>query len=92
MPEVTIDVNELRKNSGNEAVEDLVTFLKEQLKTDVDTSGDTLSMKTEKHKKPYVRTILRKFLHRVELKEDLRVIAGKEHSFIIKERKITEEE
>jgi hypothetical protein len=92
MPEVTIDTNELRSKSGNEAVEDLVTFLKEQLKTDVDASGDTLSISTEKHTRPFIRTVLRKFLHRVELKEDFRVIAGKEHSFIIKERKVTKEE
>jgi len=92
MPEVTIDVNELRKTSGNEAVDDLVTYLKEQLKTDVDTSADTLTINTDKHTKPFIRTVLRKFLHRTELKEDLRVIAGKDHSFKIKERKITEEE
>ncbi|HVP41776.1 MAG TPA: hypothetical protein VMS95_07470 [Candidatus Krumholzibacteriaceae bacterium] len=92
MPEVTIDTNELRSKSGNKAVEDLVTFLKEQLKTDVETSGNTLSISTEKHTRPYIRTVLRKFLHRVELKEDFRVIAGKECSFIIKERKITKEE
>jgi hypothetical protein len=92
MPEVTVDTNELRSKSGNEAVEDLVTFLREQLKTEVDVSGDTLSVNTEKHTKPYVRTVLRKFLHRTELKEDFRVIAGKEHGFIIKERKVTKEE
>ena len=92
MPEVTIDTNELRKTSGNEAVEDLITFLKEQLKTDVDASGNTLTINTEKHTRPFIRTVLRKFLYRTELKEDLRVIAGKEHSFMIKERKIIEEE
>lgn len=92
MPEVTIDTNELRSKSGNEAVEDLITFLREQLKADVDTSGDALSINTEKHTKPYIRTVLRKFLHRTELKEDFRVIAGKEHSFIIKARKVTKEE
>jgi hypothetical protein len=92
MLEIIIDTSELRSKSGNEAVEDLVTFLKEQLKTDVETSGNTLSISTEKHTRPFIRTVIRKFLHRVELKEDFRVIAGKEHSFIIKERKIIKEE
>ena len=92
MTEVIIDTSELRSKSGNEAVEDLVTFLKEQLKTEVEASGNTLSVNDEKHTKPYIRTVLRKFLHRVELKEDFRVIAGKEHNFIIKERKVTKEE
>lgn len=92
MPKFVIDTHDLRSNSGNEAVEDLVTFLKEHLKTDVDASGDELSVDTKKHSKPYIRTVLRKFLHRTELKEDFRVIAGKEHNLIIKARKITEEE
>ena len=92
MPKFVIDTHDLRSNSGNQAVEDLVTFLKEQLKTDVDASGDELAVDTEKHSRPYVRTVLRKFLHRTELKEDFRVIAGKEQNFIIKTRKITEEE
>jgi hypothetical protein len=92
MPEVTIDTNELRSKSGSEAVDDLITFLKEQLKTDVDASGNTLSVNDEKHTRPFIRTVLRKFLHRTELKEDFRVIADKEHGFIIKERKVTKEE
>jgi hypothetical protein len=92
MPKFVIDIHDLRSNSGNEAVEDLVTFLKEQLKIDIDASGDEFAIDTEKHSKPYIRTVLRKFLHRTELKEDFRVIAGKEHSLIIKARKIEEEE
>jgi hypothetical protein len=92
MPKVVIDTHDLRSNSGNEAVEDLVTFLKEQLGTDVNASGDELEVDTEKHSKPFVRTVLRKFLHRAELKKELRVIAGKEHSLVIKTRKIAEEE
>lgn len=91
MPKFIIDTHDLRNKSGNEAVEDLVTFLKEQLKTDVGTSGDELEIDNEKHTRPYVRMLLRKFLHRTELKEEYRVIAGKEQSFIIKARKITEQ-
>jgi hypothetical protein len=92
MAKFVIDTHDLRSNSGNEAVEDLTAFLKEQLKIEVDASGDELAVDTEKHSRPYVRTVLRKFLHRTELKEDFRVIAGKEQSFIIKLRKVTEEE
>jgi hypothetical protein len=92
MAKFVIDTHDLRSNSGNEAVEDLTAFLKEQLKIEVDASGDELAVDTEKHSRPYIRTVLRKFLHRTELKEDFRVIAGKEQSFIIKLRKVTEEE
>jgi len=42
--------------------------------------------------KQYLRVLLRKFLHRVELKDYFRVIGGKENTLIVKERKISEEE
>ena len=41
--------------------------------------------------RPHLRVLLRKFLHRAELKE-FRVIAGKENAFVIKERKLAFEE
>jgi len=93
MPKIVIDIRDLRSNSGNEAVEDLATFLKEQLGTEVNTpSVDEIEIDTGKHSKPFARTVLRKFLHRTELKKELRIIAGKEQSLVIKKRKITEEE
>jgi len=37
--------------------------------------------------KNYIKVILKKYLHKANLREDFRVIAGKEDSLIIKERK-----
>ncbi len=92
MPKFVIDAHDLRSGSGNEAVEDLVTFLKEQLKTDVGTSGDNLEVETERHSRPHIRLLLRKFLHKTELKEDYHIITGKEQTLVIKATKIVEEE
>ena len=95
MPKIVIDVHDLRSGSGNEAVEDLATFLKEKLEKEIDTSGDELAINVEEDKKvprPYLRVLLKKFLHRTELKEEYRVIAGKENSLVVKNRKLPEEE
>jgi hypothetical protein len=97
MAKITIDIHELRSNSGNEAVEDLSAFLKEKLGTEIDVSSNEILLETEKEKskelsRSYLRVLLKKFLHKTELKEDFHVISGKENSFIIKETKVTEEE
>jgi len=39
-----------------------------------------------------LRALLRKFLHRKELKDHFRVIGGKENTLVIKEKKTAEEE
>ena len=97
MAKIIIDIHELGSNRGSEAVEDLTTFLKEKLGVEIDVSSGELSLETEKEgdkelSRPHLRMLLRKFLHKTELKEDFHVIAGKENSFIIKETKVTEEE
>jgi len=95
MAKIIIDIHELRDKRGNEAIEDLATFLKEKLGTEIDTSDSELSVNIKEDKKlskSYLRVLLRKFLHKTELKEDFRVIAGKEGSFVVKERKVTEED
>jgi len=97
MTKITIDINDLRSKTGNEAVEDLTAFLKEKLGTEIDVSTSELSLDTEKAKakkvsRVYMRVLLKKFLHRTELKEDYHVIAGKENSLVIKETKIPKEE
>jgi len=97
MTKITIDINDLRSKTGNEAVEDLAAFLKEKLGTKIDVSTNELSLDTEEEKnkevpRTYIRVLLKKFLHKTELKEDYHIIAGKENSLVIKETKITEEE
>lgn len=97
MAKTIIDIHELGSNRGSEAVEDLTTFLKEKLGVEIDVSSGELSLETEKEggkelSRSRLRMLLKKFLHKTELKEDFHVIAGKENSFIIKETKVTEEE
>jgi len=100
MAKIIVDIHELRNKSGNEAIEDLSVFLKEKLGTETDVSSDEISLETERESKqgnkaltrPYVRVLLKKFLHKTELEEDFHVIAGKENSFVIKETKVSEEE
>jgi hypothetical protein len=94
---VIVNVAELRSKSGNEAVNDLRDFLKEKLQADIDVSGDELALSFDEEKgkavsRSYLRMLLRKFLHKTELKEDFRVIAGKESSLVIKEKKVFEVE
>ena len=96
MSKIGIDISELRRGEGDEAVEDLAEFLEEKVKTKIDVSGDEIILDYEETEeilsKAYLRVLLRKFLHREELKEWFRVIAGKEKAFIIKEKRGAEEE
>jgi hypothetical protein len=91
MSTVTIQISELRgKNS--EKIEDLAEFLKDRVDAKIDVAKSEITINYEEAKerppKTYVRVLLRKFLHKAELKEQFRVISGKENVFIIKERKI----
>jgi len=84
-----IKISELRSKNG-ENVNDLVEYLKGQMDAKINVAGSEINVDYEDKKPPpksYIRTVLRKFLHRAELKEQFRVIAGKEDAFIIKERK-----
>jgi len=95
MPEITIDVSELHGKYDDE-VKDLVELLKGKVSGRVEAIGSEVVLSCEEDEKPpakkYLRVLLRKFLHRAELKESFRVISGKESDFIIKERRIFEAE
>ncbi|MGQ9624981.1 MAG: 60S ribosomal protein L22 [Candidatus Bathycorpusculaceae bacterium] len=93
MAELKIDISEL-KSEGGELIKELTDFLKEKTKADVETGVDEIIVKGEGKNvsKPYLRVLLRKFLHQVELKEYFRVIGEKENTLKVKERKISEEE
>jgi len=96
MSKIGIDISELRGRDGDEAVEDLAEFLKEKVKAKIDVTSDEIILDYEETKealsKAYLRVLLRKFLHKQELKEEFRVIAGKEKAFIIKEKRRATEE
>jgi hypothetical protein len=93
MTETKIDISEL-KGEGGDIVKDLTEFLKDKTKAEVDAGVNELTVKSEEKavSRLYLRALLRKFLHRKDLKDYFRVIGGKENTLVIKEKKIAEEE
>jgi hypothetical protein len=88
---IVIDISELRDLEG-EAVEELEEFLKEKIEAQIDVASSEITVKPESEgktvpKKAYLRVLLRKFLHRAELKEDFRVISTEENVLMIKTRR-----
>lgn len=90
MSTIKIDIAELRDRYGEE-VKKLAEFLEEKLKMKTDVADREITLKPEEKgavaSRDYLRVLLRKFLHKKDLKEEFRVIAGKENVLVIKERK-----
>ena len=90
MSTVVVNVSDLRGYEGD-YVNVLVNFLERRLDITVATAKNEVTLEfeeeTEVPSRKNLRLLLRKFLHREYLKEDLRVISGGENAFIIKERK-----
>ncbi|MEM3731288.1 MAG: 60S ribosomal protein L22 [Candidatus Bathyarchaeia archaeon] len=93
MPEIKINISEL-KSEGEDVIKELESFLKEKIKAETSTAADYISIKGEEEivSKKYLRVLLKKFLHKVELKDYFRVIGGENNTLTIKEKKIIEEE
>jgi hypothetical protein len=89
MSTVIVDVSDLRSFDGD-CVTLLVDFLRKKLSTNVASAKNEVTLEFEQGNvasRSCLRLILRKFLYKESLKEDLRVISGGENSFIIKLRK-----
>ena len=95
MSKIPIEISELRKGTDGDTVKELADYLGSRLEgVEVDMSGSEVTLSPGEGKtfaRSHLRTLLRKFLHKAEL-EDFRVIAGKERSFVIKEKKRMVEE
>jgi len=93
MTEAKINISEL-KGEGSDVIKELTEFLREKTKAEVDAGVNEITVKAEGKaiSRLYLRALLRKFLHRKELKDYFRVIGGKENTLIVKEKKIAEEE
>ena len=94
MVETKIDISEL-KAEGSDLVKDLAEFLREKTNNKVETGTNEIIVKGDDKEgisRSYMRVLLRKFLHKKELKDFFRVIGGKENVLIVKEKKIAEEE
>jgi hypothetical protein len=92
MVEMKVDVSEL-KGDESQLIEKLSDFLKDKIGGEVSSDGKILTVKGEGEalSKKYVRIIIRKFLHKHELRETFRVI-GDAEALKVKERKLNEED
>jgi len=93
MAEIRVDISEL-KAEGDDVIKELADFLREKAGVEVETTVNEIVLKAEESSLPkkQLRVLLRKYLHKAELKDYFRVIGGKENTLIIKERKIYEVE
>jgi hypothetical protein len=93
MVEMKIDASEI-KNEGKEVIKELADFLKEKTNAEVTTEAEKVTVKGEGEavSKKYLRVLMKKFLHKKELKEYYRVIADEEDTLKVKERKLYEKE
>ena len=95
MSSIIVDISELR-SAYSEEVDNLEKFFKDKVKAEIEVADREITLKPgEKGEVPsrdYMRVLLKKYLHKAELKEEFRVIAGKENILIIKRRKLEEEE
>jgi len=93
MVEMKIDASEI-KHEGKDIIKQLADFLKEKTNAEVTTEAEKVTVKGEGEavSKKYLRVLLKKFLHKQELKEYYRVIADDEDTLKVKERKLYEEE
>ena len=95
MAQTKIDISEL-KNEGSSIVDELKTFLEEKAKVKAELGTSEITVEGTEETQPvsrtYLRVLLRKYLHRSKLKEYYRVIAAKDNTLIIKEKRTAKEE
>ena len=91
MVEIGIKISDLKSEDGN-FIKELAELLKEKTKAEVETTTDSIIVKGEGNSvsKKYLRVLLKKFLHKKELKDYFRVI-GDEESLTVKAKKVEEE-
>jgi uncharacterized protein (UPF0128 family) len=87
-----VDISELRRKYSSEAKK-LVEFLEEKLQAKIDASDTEITLKAKEKgkeftvRKDHLRVLLKRFLHKQDLKEEFRIITGKEGILSLKERK-----
>jgi hypothetical protein len=91
--EVKINISDL-KSEGSDLIKELAEYIKGKTQADVQTATDDIIIKGEEKtvSRGHLRVLLRKFLHKQELRDYFRIIGGKENALIVKEIKIREEE
>jgi hypothetical protein len=91
MAETRINISEI-KSEDSSLIKELADFLKEKTEAEVETTTDAIIVKSEDKtvSRKYVRVLLKKFLHKNELKEYFRII-GTEETITVKKKKTAEE-
>ena len=85
---LVIAVHELRDRGNGETVKDLTNFLRDRFGEGVKATGREITIPEESAStKAKLRVLIKRFLHKMELKEDFRVISSGENTFTIKERR-----
>ena len=87
-----VDVKQLSKAHKKEAAK-LKEFLNDKLEATIDLVDTEITLKSGEEgeflPKEHLRVLLKKYLHKADLREEFRVIAGKEENIlIIQKRKI----
>jgi len=94
MVEAKIDISDL-KSEGSDVVKELTAFLEDKTNAKAEAGTTEITLKSEGEEaisRTYLRVLLRKFLHRNELRDYYRIIGGKDNTLVVKEKKIAEEE
>ena len=91
MSSIIINVSELC-DVEEESVKELAEFLEDKIRAKIEVGSNEITVKPENEgkavpPKAYLRVLLRKFLHKTELKEDFRVISSGENVLMIKTRR-----
>jgi hypothetical protein len=93
MADIVVDASEL-KDEGKQVVQALADYVKEKTGAEVTNESNKVTVKGEGKtvSKKYLKVLVKKFLHRQELKEYYRVISDDEDTLKVKERKLNEED
>ncbi len=93
MVEIKVDTSEF-KGEGSDVIKELADMLKEKTNAEINTTSSGIEIKSKENTvtKAYVRVLLRKFLHKKELKKYFRVLIEKENVLKLKAIKGAEEE
>jgi len=93
MVEIKVEISEL-KSEGDETIRELADFIKEKTSADVETTTGEIVVKSDNRSisRTYLRVVIRKFLHSVGLREYFKVLGCKGDTFVIKGKKIAEDE
>jgi hypothetical protein len=93
MADIVVDASEL-KDEGKQVVQALADYVKEKTGAEVTNESNKVTVKGEGKtvSKKYLKVLVKKFLHKQELKEYYRVISDDEDTLKVKERKLNEED